>query len=279
MNSKERIARQAFETGPRIAGSFFFDIDDVATPHDSLIHMMPSPQLFGTVMDAMNITNESTVILYGQEQCPMVHRAYYTFLAMGHQLAHTKVLDGSIADWTAAGGPIETTPTSTFYVKDLLLTDGSTRYQASEPRQVVDKQAVLKVVADHQSSSAPTNTIIIDARSSERFYAQAPEPREGLRRGHMPGAKNVFFASLLRPENLNRMAATDTLKDRFKEAGISLEDESTNFITTCGSGATACTVAAAMIECGVDPARISIYDGSWMEWGADDSTPIVTTDD
>ena len=210
----------------------------------------------------------------------MVHRAYYTFLAMGHDLAKTKVLDGSITDWKAAGGPVEEKPTSTFFVKDLHSSaDTSTRYQASGPRQVVDKQKVMEVVVGQPQALGPTNTLIIDARSSERFYAKAPEPREGLRRGHMPGAKNVFFASLLRPENLNRMLPRDTLTDRFQQAGIPLEDASTNFVITCGSGATACTVAAAMIECGVDPARISVYDGSWMEWGADDSTPIVTTDD
>jgi thiosulfate/3-mercaptopyruvate sulfurtransferase len=287
LNSKERNARQAFESGPRIQGAVFFDIDDIATPDPNLIHMMPYPQLFGATMDAMNITDDSTVIVYGQEQCPMVHRAWYTFLSMGHALSQTKVLDGSIVDWKAAGGPVEESPTTTLYAKNILSSRGDdndatvSRYQATGPRQVVDMKRVLQVVANNQPSEA-ANTVIIDARSPERFTAKAPEPRENLRRGHMPGAKNVFFASLLRPDNLNRLASRDVLVERFANAGIHFNDnenDSINYITTCGSGATACTVAAAMIECGLDPERVSIYDGSWMEWGASAETPIVTIED
>jgi thiosulfate/3-mercaptopyruvate sulfurtransferase len=190
----------------------------------------------------------------------------------------TQVLDGSIADWKAAGGPVDEAPASTFYAKDLIPIQEGTLYHAVEPLQVVNRDRVLKVVRSFQSG-APSNTIIIDARSKERFYAQAPEPREGLRRGHMPGAKNVFFASLLQAENLNRLKSRQEMQQQFAQAGIPLDDKSVNFITTCGSGATACTLAAAMLECGVERERIAIYDGSWMEWGAYDTSPIVTIDD
>lgn len=269
--NRERTARQDFEAGPRILGAKFFDIDDIATP-SSLAHMMPSPTLFMAAMDAMGITNDSTVILYGQAQCPMVHRAWYQIYAMGHELSRTKVLDGSVADWAAAGGPLDNDIVSVFVAKDLDLSRPS-KYISSGPRQVVDKQHVLNVC-----DGTVSNTVIIDARSSERFYAKAPEPRQGLRLGHMPGAKNVPFIFLLDPNNVNRLVAKDELLQKFGQAGI-LVDEPVNIVTTCGSGATACTIAAALIECGKDPSQVAIYDGSWMEWGADTNTPIVTTDD
>jgi thiosulfate/3-mercaptopyruvate sulfurtransferase len=250
--------------------------------------MMPSPALFAAAMDAMNITNESTIVVYGQEQCPTVHRAWYTFYAMGHELSRIKMLDGSLADWRKQGGPLDdddadATP-RVVNVDDLTaqLPSLKPRYKAHAhgPRQVVNKQDVLQVCRQDTTPSTRTKkTLIVDARSAERFRAQAPEPRPGLRLGHMPGAKNLPFITLLDADNLNRLAPTDTLRQKFMDAGIDPADDSLRIITTCGSGATACTLAAAWMECGGDPSHVDIYDGSWMEWGADPNTPIVVEEE
>jgi thiosulfate/3-mercaptopyruvate sulfurtransferase len=287
-------ARRQFELGPRIKSSQFFDIDDVCARGPdlnpkNLPHMMPSARLFGAAMDAMGISNRHHVILYGQEGCPFLHRSWYTFRSLGHDPNRLHILDSSVAEWKRSGGPVDgddASPPRTIVASELDLTK-EPNYRASEPLQIVDIQEVRRVVdrnlkKSSSSSSDPPpgadDVVLVDARSSDRFYARVDEPRPGLRRGHMPGAKNVFFLDLLQNEEPARLKPAEDLEATFREAGIDPASSSQKVYASCGSGATACTVAAALIATGKDPSLVHVYDGSWMEWGADSETPIVTTD-
>jgi thiosulfate/3-mercaptopyruvate sulfurtransferase len=149
-------------------------------------------------------------------------------------------------------------------------------YRAREPQQIVDMQEIKRVV-EHPDTT-DQDVLVVDARSSDRFYARVDEPRPGLRRGHMPGAKNLFFMDLLDGNDPVRLKPKDELAAAIAKAGIDLSNKTQKIYASCGSGATACTVAAGLVAAGKDPTLVYVYDGSWMEWGADPDVPIVTTD-
>jgi thiosulfate/3-mercaptopyruvate sulfurtransferase len=245
--------------------------------------MMPPPEIAAACMKAFGIdSTKDHIVVYGQDKCPFLHRAWFQIGCMGHDFDRVHLLAGSLQDWIAAGGPVDTNPTKAIRVADLqplsASSSGSDVYPAIPARNMVDLETVRRLVA---TQCQEEDTLVIDARSPDRFYGRVDEPRPGLMRGHMPGAKNVFFMDLLQPEMPNRLKPRPDLQRILQDAlGQDVWTSSTStFIATCGSGATACTVAAALIACGIDPNRVKIYDGSWCEWGSDTNNPVVTGED
>lgn len=288
LGGMDRNAKQEYLEGPRLPRARFLDIDEIATPTvDKLPHMMPSPSVFGATMDAYEILSSKKnavvdhVIVYGSHDCMFVARGYWQFRVMGHPKEYCHLLDGSLDDWIKAGGPVEAAGSDAKYpimtYQDAMQADPSSiQYQATEPQNIVSMDELKTILAAEEGKTGEAVTIV-DVRSAARFKAEVDEPRPGLRLGHMPGAKNLFFMDLLDANNKVRLKSNkDELRQIIQNAGIDLPlSSNTKVIATCGSGATACVLLLALDVLGEDTHKLSLYDGSWVEWGSQPDTPIV----
>jgi len=286
-----RNGRSEYISGPRIPGALYLDIDDLspqpgsADNPNSLPHMKPSSKLFACTMDRMGITPDDTLYVYGTPGCGFNHRAYWTLSSTGyHDPSKVKLVQGSLDEWKECGGDLdheELKDDDTRLFKMNEVTDyESAKYicYQNDLSSVVNMEQVLQVVEDDSSP----DTIIVDARSAGRFYGKDPEPREGLRSGHMPNAINVPFISLLDTNDMTKFKPMDEVREIFVNAGIKPleeggDDVPRKVICSCGSGVTAAALAVGLEECGLrEKEDIAIYDGSWIEYGGNKKTPIVT---
>lgn len=232
-----------------IPSAQFFNQDEIANTNTPLPHMLPDAETFSRAAGAMGISNNTQVIIYAQNNLFSAPRAWWTFTTMGHK--HVKILAGGIDAWKAAGfnidsGEVASPVAQTFIAKP-------------HDANALNQAQVLDIVNAGQVQ-------IIDARAAARFLAQAPEPRPGLRMGHLPGSKNMPWDLLV--EN-GQFKSPEQLNAIFIEQGIDIHAPS---ITTCGSGMTAAVVLMALTLLGNNNVRI--YDGSWAEWGQDNGLPI-----
>ena len=236
-----RDARAEYDAG-HIPGARFFDIDEIADSRSALPHMAPPPEKFISRMRAMGVGDGHQVVVYDGAGMMSAPRVWWTFRLMGK--TDVAVLDGGLPKWTAEGRPLEDLPP---VLRDRHITVSR---QAHLVRDVTQVAAASKL-GDHE---------IVDARSPGRFSGAEPEPRAGLRAGHIPGSRNLPFGQLLNPDGT--MKPVEALRTAFAEAGVDLDKP---VITTCGSGVSACVLALALERIG--HRRHSVYDGSWSEWG------------
>ena len=237
----------------RIPGAVFFDIDEISDEASALPHMLPSPAVFATHARRLGVSADSEVVVYDAHGLYSAPRVWWTFRAMGH--AHVRVLDGGLPAWIAAGQTVDAGEPSP-------LQSGAfeARLDAGLVRDLSRVRAAL----------AGGGEQLLDARSETRFRGEAPEPRAGVRAGHMPGARNLPYAQVIE-SNDNVLASAHALSRRFGDAGVDLTRP---IVTSCGSGVTACILALALARLGAW--RTAVYDGSWVEWGASADTPVVT---
>ncbi len=247
-----RDPKAEYEQG-HIPGARFFDIDEIADLRSDLPHMAPPPEKFMSRMRAMGVGDGHQIVVYDGAGLMSAARVWWLFKLMGH--ADVAVLDGGLPKWQAEGHPVE----------DL---DPVIRDRHMIVR--VQNQLVRDVTQVSQAAKLQ-DTEIVDARAAARFRGDAPEPREGLRAGHIPGSKNVPFTDLL---NANQtMKSPEQTRAVFEAAGVDL---SRPVITTCGSGVTATVLALALERLG--KSDWSVYDGSWAEWGQFATLPVATGD-
>ncbi len=251
--TENRNPRAEFEEA-HIPGAVFFDIDDISDSDDPRPHMLPPPEKFASRMRRLGIGDGSRVICYDTAGLFSAARVWWMFRVMGHD--DVAVLNGGFPKWLEEGRPTD---------------DGPAR-----PRQEKHFTARLQtmMVRDSDDVLRASNTgtaQIVDARSAARFAGTAPEPREGLRSGHIPGSLNMPYGDLL--TETGTMRADEEIKSLF--AGVGL-DVAKPIITTCGSGVTAAVLTLGLANAGVS--NTALYDGSWSDWGADENLPVETND-
>jgi thiosulfate/3-mercaptopyruvate sulfurtransferase len=232
-----------------IPGAVRFDIDAVSDHTVDLPHMLASPAEFATAMRRLGVDAAATVIVYDSEGLFSAPRVWWNLRAMGHPDAF--VLDGGLPGWVAEGRPLEA---------------GWREPPHGEFKSHPDPNLVRDLAAVRQALETATAQIV-DARPAARFIGEAPEPRPGLRCGHMPGALNVPWASLV---SEGRLRPAAELRKIFEGAGVDLGGP---IVTTCGSGVSAAVVALALARLG--RLDVALYDGSWAEWGGRADTPVV----
>ncbi len=233
-----------------IPGARFFDIDDISDGRSDLPHMVPPVEKFMSRLRAMGVGDGHQVVVYDGSGIFSAARVWWLFKLMGQK--DVAVLDGGLPKWIAEGRPTDDMPP---VIRDRHMT---VRRQNHMVRDVTQVSHAAKL-ADHE---------IIDARGPSRFAGSEPEPRAGLRAGHIPGSKNVHYATLL---DNGVMKSPEELRAVFEAADIDLSKPA---ITSCGSGVTAAILCLAMERFG--KTDHSLYDGSWAEWGAFPTLPVAT---
>ncbi len=246
----KRDARAEFLES-RIPGAQFFDIDELSDTATALPHMLPSPEKFSSRMRKLGIGDGKRVIAYDAAGLFSAARAWWMFKVFGHE--DVAILDGGLPKWKSESRPLEDGPANKPQERHF-----TARYRSMMVRDQKDVAAALK------SGTAQ----LADARSGTRFRGEEAEPRAHVRAGHMPGARNVHYASLLKPDGtLKSPAEIETV---FAAAGVDL---SKPVITSCGSGITAAILTLGLTLIGAR--NHALYDGSWTEWGGNPDAPVV----
>ena len=234
-----------------IPGARFFDIDDVSDGRSDLPHMVPPIEKFMSRVRALGVGDGHQIVVYDGSGLFSAARVWWLFRLMGQN--NIAVLDGGLPKWIAEGREVEDLAP---VIRDRHMT---VRFQNQMVRDVTQVSSASKLGTSQ----------IVDARAAARFRGEAPEPREGLRAGHIPNSRNVPFTDLLNDDKT--MKTPDQTRGIFESAGVDLKRP---IITTCGSGVTAAVLGLALERMGYD--MWSLYDGSWAEWGMFPTVPVAT---
>jgi len=245
----QRDPRAEFLEG-HIPGAVFWDIDALSEQGTTLPHMLPDRDLFVRQVGTLGIGNQDRVVVYDGSGINLsAPRVWWELRFAGHETV--AVLDGGLGKWRAEGRPLASGPVTR-------------APSAFEPHW---RPELVRSLSEVQEAIRAKSAQLLDARSAGRFAGTEPEPRPGIRSGHIPGAHNLPYADLVGADGTMRGPAE--LAQRFADAGI---DVNRPVVTSCGSGLTACALALGLHLLGNRSA--AVYDGSWTEWGAPDGPPV-----
>ena len=246
-----RDAATEYASG-HIPGAVFFDLDASSDQTSPLPHMLPTAAAFADRMSGLGLSDSDDLVVYdGSGANLSAPRVWWTFRVFGHE--RVAVLDGGFGKWRREGRPVEqgiaTLPADKF----------TARLDHAAVRDLSSIRANLRSAAEQ----------LVDTRSAARFAGVEPEPRPGLRPGHVPGSLNLPFTELASPDGT--ILPADRLRGRIADAGIDLTRP---IVATCGSGTSACALILALHLLG--HRETAVYDGAWAEWGGRADTPIAT---
>jgi thiosulfate/3-mercaptopyruvate sulfurtransferase len=244
--------RQGFEEylAHHIPGAVFFDIDEISDHSSQLPHMLPPAHTFELHMTRLGIANDMDVVVYDGMGLFSAPRVWWTMRVFG--MKNVCILDGGFPKWMKEGRPVEKG------MPKILPSDFAAKFDAS---LVADYGRVAETLSDHSAQ-------VIDSRPAARFRGEAPEPREGVASGHMPGSLNLPASDVV--EN-GALASNEKIEAAVKKAGVDLSQP---VITSCGSGVSAALLWFALDSIGKPPQ--ALYDGSWTDWGTREDAPVAT---